>query len=249
MIWGYANRGEGLKPLPIELKISDYPHCLFLGSSGSGKSYSMKFLLGKCLQSDPTVDITLLDFKGSNDFSFLSEYPKLYMGASCYEGLRDYYDTFCKIRDNPNSRKAKRYLLICDEYPAMVSYFTGIDKATKTKKASEIMSAVAEILMMGRGLGFCLWIITQRPDAALFNGGARDNFMITIALGRLSQEAKKMVFPDYADSIPPEPLKRGEGYILSDGNELKRLIIPRIINMPNWEQNIKRILLQNIKHT
>lgn len=244
MQYGYEFRGERLRPLPIELNTPDYPHALIIGASGSGKSYAMKYLLGKCLQSDPDMTIYLLDFKASDDFSFLSGYPHLYMGTNCYEGLKAYYEEFCSARDDFNKRKTGRKLLIVDEYPALISYFTGMDKANKTKKASELMGIVAELLMMGRGLGFGIWVVCQRPDASLFSGGARDNFMVTIALGRLSQEAKKMVFPDYADQIPVKPLKRGEGYILSDGNELKKIIIPRIINMPNWEHNIKKIIFK-----
>lgn len=65
-----------------------------------------------------------------------------------------------------------------------------LDKQNKEKRAADVMNAVSEILMLGRGLHYGIWIVTQRADAALFANGSRDNFMCILALGRLSKEQK-----------------------------------------------------------
>ena len=61
-----------------------------------------------------------------------------------------------------------------DEYPAFISRLQMQDKQEKTKKAGEVLNMVSEILMLGRGIGFGVWIVTQRADASLFSGGSRE---------------------------------------------------------------------------
>ena len=73
--------------IPIRLEIGSYPHMLITGASGSGKSMTLLFLLGKLLQCYPDIEMYLCDFKNSDDFSFLEGYPYYYTGADCYTVL------------------------------------------------------------------------------------------------------------------------------------------------------------------
>lgn len=68
--------------------------------------------------------------------------------------------------------------------------------------------------MLGRSFNVHLIMALQRADSSYFINGARDNFPIRIGLGRLSDESRRMLFPDMQkdDYIP---LKRGEGYLTS----------------------------------
>ena len=52
--------------VPIQLNIKTYCHALICGSSGSGKSYALLFLLKQLLDED--VCLFLLDPKNSEDF-------------------------------------------------------------------------------------------------------------------------------------------------------------------------------------
>ena len=115
------------------------------------------------------------------------------------------------------------------------------DKLNKTKKANDILGAVAEILMLGRGLGFGFWCVTQRADSSLFANGARDNFMVVIGLGRMSKEQKGMVFA--GQDIPDDIIFRaGEGMILADGKEIEQVKYPLIKDKADWKKNILQIL-------
>lgn len=185
---------------------------------------------------NPGVTVWFCDFKNSEDFSFMRGYGHFYAGDSCLDGLLEYYSVFQNARES--GKPGNRHILIFDEYPAAVSRWSGLDKANKTKKADAARQSVADILMLGRGIGFGIWIVTQRPDASLFQNGARDNFRIVLALGRLSKEQKSMVFPGFADEMPSRIPLVGEGLILADGKPLKCVKFPRFRDISGWKSNI-----------
>ena len=240
MIYGY-NMGifteTGLK-IPIQLNLSEHCNLLLTGCSGSGKSYALLYLLGSVLKSNEDIEIFFCDFKNSYDFSFLEDYPHYYSGDNCYEGIIEYYKRFCSARQQREF--TKKHLLICDEYPALVNYLQGQDKLNKTKYASEVLSAISELLCLGRGIQFYTWIVTQRADNSLFANGARDNFMLVIGLGRLSKEQKGMLFS--GEELPERIYKKGEGILLADGYPLREVKFPFIRNIDDWKKHIHAIL-------
>lgn len=241
MKWGYEDGADGKPLAPFFLKEDSHCHALISGGSGTGKSYALLFLMGMLIKSCPEIDIYLCDFKNSEDFEFLNGYPHYYPGDSAYAGVMEYYQSFCDTRKNRiNSR---RKLLIFDEYPAFINYLNTIDKRDKTKKATDVLSSISEILMLGRGIKYGVWIITQRPDASLFSNGARDNFMVVVGLGRMSKEQKTMIFT--GEELPGRIFGRGEGMLLADGYPIKQIKYPCIRNIYEWKQHIK---LELMKH-
>ena len=240
MIYGY-NMGifndTGLK-IPIQLDLSDHCNLLLTGCSGSGKSYALLYLLGSVLKSNEDIEIFFCDFKNSYDFSFLEDYPHYYSGDNCYDGITEYYRVFCSARQQREF--TKKHLLICDEYPSLVNYLQGKDKANKTKYASDVLSAISELLCLGRGIQYYTWIVTQRADNSLFANGARDNFMVVIGLGRLSKEQKGMLFS--GEELPERIYKKGEGVLLADGHPLLEVKFPLIKNVDDWKRHILSIL-------
>lgn len=233
MLWGY-NTGGGTIPSPVKLSVESHPHALITGGSGSGKSYALQYLIGCILQDISISDFYICDFKNSHDFEFLENYEHFYVNTGCFDGIMSYYDRFTQKRQN--KRQRGRSLLIIDEYPAFISYLSSIDKLQKTKKASEITNAIAEILMLGRGINCGVWIVTQRADASLFANGARDNFQVILGLGRMSREQKGMVFT--GEEIPDRIYRQGEGLLLADGHPLYEIKIPKITNLINWRKHI-----------
>ena len=238
--YGY-NKGifdeTGLK-IPIQLDLETHCNLLLTGCSGSGKSYSLMYLLGNVVKSESEITVYFCDFKNSYDFSFLEDYPHYYSGDNCYEGITEYYRVFCTARQQREF--TKKHLLICDEYPALINYLQGKDKANKTRLASDILSAISELLCLGRGIQFYTWIVTQRADNSLFANGARDNFMVVIGLGRLSKEQKSMLF--YGEELPERIYKKGEGIILADGRSLIEVKFPIISDINDWKNHIRAIL-------
>jgi len=238
MKWGYRV-GDGTSvPIPISLDIKTRCHALITGASGSGKSYALLYLLGCLLRSNPEIELYFLDFKNSEDFQFLEGYAHYYAGDDCYQGVMDYYENFRNSRSS--GERNKRALLVFDEYPAAVAYFSAKDKRDKTKYANDMMGAIAEILMLGRGIGYGVWIVTQRADASLFANGARDNFMVYLGLGRMSKEQKGMIFA--GEEVPDKIYHVGEGCLLADGHPLYEVAFPKINNLVDWKKHIKYIL-------
>lgn len=241
MKYGYLLRQwaeEGLA-ISIRIDLSTHPHMLLTGSSGSGKSYALIYLLGM-LAKDGTIKIRFCDFKNSEDFKFLSAYGRYYYGDCVYDGIMTFYKDFCTARKE--GILGRHHLLIVDEYPALISYLTMRDKLEKTKRVAEVQSAIAEILMLGRGIGFGVWITTQRADATLFAHGSRDNFMVICGLGRLSKEQRQMLFS--SEEIPTDTIyDKGEGLLLADGKELVEVKFPLIADIDEWKAHIRQSLI------
>lgn len=226
--------------IKVSVNLDPITHChsLVTGSSGSGKSKTVLYLIGSLLCSNPDSVLYICDFKKSDDFSFLNRYKHYYGGIDCYKGIMEYYTQFDNARQS--GYDGSYYVLIADEYPAFITYLESQDKANKTKRANDILSAVAEILMMGRGLGFGLWIVTQRADSSWFSSGSRDNFMSLLSLGRLSREQGLMIFS--GEDIPTRIYKTGQGLLLADGQALREVVFPLITDIRDWECHIVSIL-------
>lgn len=240
MIFGYDNAIYQETNLKIAITHDIATHCqvLITGGSGSGKSYALLYLLGMLLKDSPNTIIYFCDFKNSEDFSFLENYKYYYAGNKCYDGIMDFYRAFSNARTNRDTKT--RHILICDEYPSFINYLQMQDKCNKTKLANDILSAISEILMLGRGIKFSCWIITQRADSTLFNNGSRDNFMCIVALGRISREQKGMVLN--SEEIPDKIYRQGEGLILADGSPLREIKYPYIADINDWKQHILQFL-------
>ena len=225
---------------PVLIPLESHPHALIVGSSGSGKSKALVYLLGKLIQAYPYIDLWVCDFKNSEDFKFLKGYPHYYAGNDCYQGITDYYASFSEARQSGQTEG--RHLLIFDEYPACILYHQGKDKQEKTKKASEILAAVSEVLMLGRGIHFGIWTVCQRASASIFPEGSRDNYMVSLCLGRISKEQKGMLFPGEGENIPDRIYTPGEGILLADGRDLQTVKFPLVEDPKNWERHIKAVL-------
>lgn len=231
------------KKIPVILDLSTHIHALISGKSGSGKSTTILFLIGKLMQMNEDIVLYILDFKNSEDFQFLNGYKYFYRGNNCIDGLREYYKSFSEAREK--GINDKRHILIVDEYPSCVNYFSMQDKLNKTKYSNEIQGIISELLMLGRGLNYGVWIIVQRPDSSLFNSGSRDNFMINLALGSLSKEHRTMIF-NGEDIDNNRIYSKGEGILLADGYPLFYVKFPLIENVQAWKNNILKALINKI---
>ena len=149
-----------------------------------------------------------------------------------------YYEAFSLAREKGNNEQ--RYILIFDEYPAFINHLSTLDKTNKTKKANDVLGAISELLMLGRGLSFGVWLVTQRADSTLFANGARDNLMVFLGLGRMSKEQKGMIFP--GQEMPDTPFYKGEGMLLADGKDLTEVKFPLIKDIEDWKEHILNIL-------
>lgn len=205
--------------LPLDIDLNKACHWLIVGGSGSGKSVFLLYVLNSLITH--RIGLFIADFKGSGDFIGLtSNYAQF---EDCVDLIEKFYIRYQDIKHNKTGEKI---LLIFDELGGFMIWLESMDK----KKANEIKGKMAEILMQGRELpgggSAWLWSSLQRADNTYFSHGARDNYMIVIALGRISKESKGMLFsgediPDYTPAV-------GRGLILQAGKPITIFQVPQI---------------------
>lgn len=238
--YNYEHAKEyGIKS-PILHSMNSHCHALIYGSSGSGKSTALLYILCYLFAHNKMDNTVIADYKNSEDFAFLADSKGYYAGEKASLGIEKYYQSFL---DAKKSGKKRRCLLVIEEYPAMILYLQMQDKLNKTKRATEVMSWVSEILMMGRGLGFGIWVVTQTPSATLFPDGGRANFMLILALGKLSKEQRNMMFSGL--DFPDCTFNVGEGVLLADGSDLQTVKFPHIGSMDKLKTSIHDALARS----
>lgn len=188
---------------PVALNLDIYPHLLLAGASGTGKTYALTWYLEQLTDLD--YDLVIADYKGEIKGCNFA-------GEAVYDGIDEFYKKY-KTKD-------KKKCLVIDEYPAYISFL----KLKDQKKAKDVKEKIAEMLMMGRSYKSLVWLVTQRPDADLFIGGARDNLHCKILLGNGSREAQTMMFGN--EKIEEVNFSRGEGLYSLGGGAVHSLIIP-----------------------
>lgn len=199
---------------------------LVVGPTGTGKSVATKIFMSKILKYRPDSTLWLLDFK-QMDFQKFSSCSHYYGYTDCLQGLKDYYAAF-KAQQATGVASAPNYL-VTDEWGSLIM---SLDK----KDAEQAKRILAELLMLGRAYQFIPIIGIQRPDASYFQG-SRDNFHACLALGNLSPEGRRMVFPDSVKEQITECKKR-EGHLYIDGVGLEKIQIEEISDLDALDKAI-----------
>lgn len=212
---------------PIDLQY--LINLLIIGATGTSKTVTTKIILAKIAKFSQ-AKVWLLDFK-QFDFRNYKDIPYYYGYADCLQGLKDYYVSF-KAQQKAGIVSEPNYLVI-DEWG---SFIMSLDK----KQAEQAKNMLAELLMLGRAYQFIPIIGIQRPDASYFNGG-RDNFQACFALGNLSPEGKRMVFPDSVREQVSD-CKRREGHLYIDGIGLTKIRIEDIADMDALDMSIREAM-------
>lgn len=205
------------------------PHTIIVGSTGSGKTYFSKLFLGKVALHIKSMALFVCDFKGDDDFLFLNGCSNYFRFMECANGLEQFYNRFLDRQKNPSSERTM-LVLFFDEW---ASYLNFLDK----KNAEEEKKKLSNLLMLGRSFNVHVVISQQRADAQYFST-ARDNFNLVVGLGNLSPESKDMLFHDYKDNME-NTCRQGTGYMLTNGMDLKRIVVPTVTNMDKLHNIIR----------
>lgn len=215
-------------PRAVLWKYQQAAHMIVFGSTGSGKTYFVKQLIGNTLKYVSNPKVMVCDFK-SDDFRFLASCPGYYAYTDCARGLEDFYKAF-EARQMGTDTSRDFRLLVFDEWAA---YLSTLDK----KQADAEIKRLSTLLMLGRSFECHIVISQQRADAQYFST-ARDNFNVVIALGNLSNESRDMFFRSFKDEMTADQ-ERGTGYMLTNGTDLTA-IRSETVNMEKLERYILR---------
>ncbi|MFC4389259.1 FtsK/SpoIIIE domain-containing protein [Gracilibacillus marinus] len=210
----YALQNKGKK---IFIDWEKSPHALITGASGTGKTFASKYLMASLVEQNPEIELCIIDYKGDTDFEPFADFQNCYRYNEAKDGILNFLDRFHQRQSGVDTTRKPLYLFI-DEF---ASFLTVLDK----KEAEDFKKKIAELLMLGRSFNVHIIMALQRADSSYFVNGARDNFPIRLGLGRLSDESRRMLFPDMEkdDYIS---LKRGEGYLQTDSSDIVKIFVP-----------------------
>lgn len=197
---------------------------LVIGATGTGKTVSIKATMAKLAKYQPGSVFWVLDFK-CLDFKAYTHFPHYYAYTDCAQGLEDYYAAF-QAAQASGVAGAPQYLVI-DEWGSFINRMG--------KKAEHYKEILADLLAVGRAYRFVPIIGIQRPDAGYFDG-ARDNFLVRLALGNLSAEGRRMVFPDNVKQITP--CRKREGHLYIDGIGVEKVKMADIADLDALDASI-----------
>lgn len=106
----------------------------------------------------PDSQLYVCDFKGDEDFKFLSGLNRFYRFMECSSGLHQFYERFQK-RQLGEERDKNMIVLYFDEYAA---FCNSLDKKTIEEEKRKL----SNLLMLGRSFRVHVIVSQQRADAA-----------------------------------------------------------------------------------
>lgn len=225
--------------VPVSITLSKKTsHVLISGKSGSGKSQSALWYIGQVLWGSEGR-IFISDYKAGEEYAFLEGSPSYASGPDALQLIEKFYDFYTEVRSH-KIRLKKYHALFIEEWFGLLTFAETQDKKLK----SSLMGKVAEILAVGRGLNLGVFLVIQRPDAALFQSGSREQFQCVINFGKCSAEAFKML--GYSGELAENPTfayQPGQALVYIDGqDEIQEIIVPLITNSHEMRRQIRLLL-------
>jgi hypothetical protein len=204
--------------LGFALSRTTLPHGGVVGPTGGGKTQLLLLLVMRAVAlgaeawcADPKR-IELMGLRG---------WPGVTKVATRVQDIVNLIDAthremYQRIDDIAAGRKKRsdlrRLLVVIDEYfvfrMLLNTWWTAQKAATGEKgpKDHPAVGQISEILALCRSLNMNMLLGMQRPDAALFDLGARDNIGWWATMGSLSAQGAGMVWGDYhtGTDLPPD---------------------------------------------
>jgi len=186
-------------------------HCGIFGSTGSGKTYGMAFLLWLYCEYAETENIEMSVHLFDQKLSFaeklgVSDSASFCYGLSVLEGFEKLLEEFDKIKLAPDG---KMRVILIDEYISLV------DRLDR-KQADRVKSILSTLVFESREYGYHVILAGQAGHSERFGAGARDSLTSKILFGNPSETEKRMLFPDDVGLMDAHN-RVGEGYMRIDG--------------------------------
>jgi ATP:corrinoid adenosyltransferase len=223
----YIGQGAGNRPVVISLK-DDSPHIAVSAGTGAGKSVLAMLIAVQILARGG--EVLILDRKGSHRWALGME------GVDYCTKAHQMHEALIKSAAEADQRNddalheeedwdpGKRKLVICEELNATIgqlnNYWAEIREKSDPKK-SPAVSALADLLFMGRSAKYNVLAIAQMLTARAIGGPeARENFGVR-CLARYTSNNWKMLVPEAAMPRSSRTLGRWQVVIGGQATEVQ----------------------------
>ena len=200
------------------------PHGLIAGTTGSGKTYFLNYLICNLLYQK--CDITFVDPKFA-DVKSLGEMINP-LKTACDE------NNICRVvREFRESMEVRQKLiaglkgtnvtykncglnaefLIFDELSAFKS---GVEKKDNAK---QVENDLTKIILMGRSTGNFVILVAQQPNADIIETGIRDQLGLKVTFGNTKEELRRMLFGSDVKLHILDTRVKGVGYMSLSNSE------------------------------
>lgn len=212
------------------------PHALIAGSTGSGKTYFLYYLIMQFAKLK--ADVYILDPKRSDLNTLIHFLPEGHEKVAMTPNqicavlrkvteemnlrYEKYFSTSLKMGLNYTHFNLKPIVVVFDELAAFM--------AEDPKAAKEGEKYLKQICYKGRQAGITIILSTQKPDHEAIPTAIRDQVGLHVALGKMSTDGYKMTLGVGAKDLPPAETGIGKGYIMIDG---LGWTTPRAFKTPN----------------
>lgn len=212
----------------VTVDLSNTPHILIGGSTGSGKSVLMSLMLYQVIAKGDVL--YLADFKGGLDYNrppwrgnceiittidrVISVLDELVAELEHRKHLL--FDAGCRniaMYNNLTGAAMPRIVFGCDEV-AEVTDKTGLTNKEEKAKIDHIIGRLSTIARQGRAMGIHLTMALQRPSADVLPGQLKNNIDFR-ACGR-ADNTLAIIILDNADAADMLP-KDGHRFLTQDG--------------------------------
>lgn len=218
------------------------PHGLITGITGSGKSYAIYYFI-RVFES-LGADISVIDPK-SSEILMYAERKGFNNGSSIGRAIQILRET--KEGMEKRASKMKETYRVGDYrefgYKPCVIFIdemAGLMTIADKKEKEEINSYLKSLILLGRQIGYYVFIGLQRPDASIISGDIRDQLGLRLALGKMSADGYRMMF-DKSLSIGSVSEEKGAGFLMLK-SDLYQMLMPWLeIKIPD----INKIGLNN----
>lgn len=202
---------------PYLIDISNVPHLLLGGETGSGKSQLLKLLLAQAIIRGD-YDITIIDYKGGVDYSrrWRSHCQMCYDNDSLLKVLREAVAEINRRMElfsasdasnleeynAKNTQKLRGKIIAFDELAECTDTNKYLDKGEKAKVA-EIIGLLSSIARLARFADIHLLAATQSPLVEVLPSQIRNNLGFR-AIGRCDETLSRVVIgtSDAATLVP-----------------------------------------------
>lgn len=217
---------------------------LLVGSTGTGKTYSAYSLVLQFLNWKIKPTLYFADPKNSS-LCVMGKRISPERTAGTVEDIIKQLETFhdeMQTRKNELQKKLEErldadfrnwqmpaHIFIFDEFAALISVVNSMDKKARDK----VNMLLRNIVLLGRQLGFFLWVVMQKSDSSDIPTAIRDNLIWKVVLGNATNTTYITAF-EHASDLPKRNYGPGQGLYFYQGLTQK----PKITSFPTLNFDI-----------